>query len=109
MSPPPWPAQAAAALARWQPPCQGATTPAAGVVAPAGGSPLRAPCKRLCSRAVAAPCGRRWPPFRAGPSRSQPPPCRGPWPRPGRGWPTLQGGCRPSSLLPLLRKRSKNA
>ncbi|RRT40416.1 hypothetical protein B296_00014816 [Ensete ventricosum] len=39
-----------------------------------------------------APCKRRWPPFRAGPSRSQSPPCRAPWLRPGRGWLALHGG-----------------
>ncbi|RZS15020.1 hypothetical protein BHM03_00046799 [Ensete ventricosum] len=69
------PAQAVAALARWQPPCQGAATPVAGAVTllaaglAAGNSPLRAPysrpplwalhCKRLCLRVVAAPAG--WP------------------------------------------------
>ncbi|RWV88918.1 hypothetical protein GW17_00048961, partial [Ensete ventricosum] len=34
------PAQGAATLARRQPPCQGAATPAAGAAAPVGGKPL---------------------------------------------------------------------
>ncbi|RWW55097.1 hypothetical protein BHE74_00038281, partial [Ensete ventricosum] len=29
------------------------------------------------------------PPLRAGPGRTRSPPCRGPWPRPCRGWPPL--------------------
>ncbi|RWW37465.1 hypothetical protein BHE74_00057409, partial [Ensete ventricosum] len=36
------PAQGAVALARRQPPCQGAATPATGAAAPVGGRPLRA-------------------------------------------------------------------
>ncbi|RRT36279.1 hypothetical protein B296_00046587 [Ensete ventricosum] len=36
------PAQGAATLARQQPPCQGAATPAAGAAAPVSGKPLRA-------------------------------------------------------------------
>ncbi|RWV88488.1 hypothetical protein GW17_00049417 [Ensete ventricosum] len=53
------------------------------------------------------PCEWRWPPLRvaapmsgaglpyrlrAGPGRSRPPTCKGPWPWPGRGWLALQGG-----------------
>ncbi|RWW64343.1 hypothetical protein BHE74_00028424, partial [Ensete ventricosum] len=60
----------------------------------AGGSPLRAPYSWPPLRALrykrsallpagAAPCRRRWPPFRAGPSRGQP------YMGAGRGWPPL--------------------
>ncbi|RRT63114.1 hypothetical protein B296_00025816 [Ensete ventricosum] len=87
---------------------QGAATRAAGVATLVGGSPLQVPCswpplrasryKRLCPRVPAAPTG--WPqpvvhaggassrkrhPFRAGPGRSLPSPCRGPWLWHGRG------------------------
>ncbi|RWV81876.1 hypothetical protein GW17_00056667 [Ensete ventricosum] len=64
---------AAAALARWQPPCQGAATHA---VALTSGNPLRAPCsrpplrashcKRLCPQAAVAPAGWLQPTVHAG-------------------------------------------
>ncbi|RWV86248.1 hypothetical protein GW17_00051876 [Ensete ventricosum] len=60
---------------------------------------LRAGRSRSCTRAVLLPAsaapagccpyGRHGPPFRAGPGRSLPPPCRGPWLWHGRGWPPL--------------------
>ncbi|RZS26460.1 hypothetical protein BHM03_00059805, partial [Ensete ventricosum] len=66
-----------------QPPCQGATTLAASVVAPTGGSPLQAHCGQpLAGAPWAAPYGcvvgsllraGRWqPPLRAGRNRSCP-------------------------------------
>ncbi|RZR94537.1 hypothetical protein BHM03_00023236 [Ensete ventricosum] len=78
-------------------------------------SPLRIGRNRLCPRVVAAPAvallpvgaapyGRRWPPFRVGPGRSQPPPCKGPWPWPGLGWSALHGGWPPLLLAAFATK-----
>ncbi|RWV76804.1 hypothetical protein GW17_00062473 [Ensete ventricosum] len=88
-------AQATAALAKGRPPLRLASPPLLATGLAAGDSPLRAPCnrpplwvprcKRLpplrvgrsrpCPRVAllatgVAPCGRRWPPFRAGPGYS---------------------------------------
>ncbi|RZS26248.1 hypothetical protein BHM03_00059566, partial [Ensete ventricosum] len=112
------------AFARWQSPLLAAWLAASGspLRGPYSWPPLRAPrCNRLpplragrsrsCPqapllRAVVAPCEPRWPPFQAGPSRSQPPPCRGPWPWPGCGWSTLHGGWSWLAAPPL---RCENA
>ncbi|RRT44358.1 hypothetical protein B296_00032592, partial [Ensete ventricosum] len=52
------PAQATTAIARRQPPCQGAATPAAGAAAPAVGPPLRpSRYKWLCTQAADAHAG----------------------------------------------------
>ncbi|RZS15485.1 hypothetical protein BHM03_00047322, partial [Ensete ventricosum] len=66
-----------------------AIAPASDASLPCGLLPLRA---APASLAGCCPCERRRPPLRAGPGRSRPPPCRGPWPRPGRGWPALYRG-----------------
>ncbi|RWV87114.1 hypothetical protein GW17_00050929 [Ensete ventricosum] len=125
-------------------PYQGVATLAVGVVVPAGGSPLRAPCSRLPLRVSHY---KRLPPLRAGRNRPCPraavAPKGGAFARRHRplraslaslsGWPwsqptaPLQGALatawpwvvdpawglvvagRPSSSLPSLRKRSKNA
>ncbi|RZS11290.1 hypothetical protein BHM03_00042601 [Ensete ventricosum] len=93
-------------LARWQSPCQGATTPVTSATAPAGNkagrrrqplasalsSPLQATVPRLCLRAAAAPAG--WPQLDV-----------------PAGWPQLDvpaGGCCPlewcfSTQAPPLR------
>ncbi|RRT84923.1 hypothetical protein B296_00008340, partial [Ensete ventricosum] len=115
------PAQAAAALARRQPPCKEATTPATDTTIPAGnragrgwqshvgalqsapfagitlqaGVPARAAPMGYC------PCERRRLPILAGPGRSLAVggrPCIG-----------LVVAGRPSSMLPSLQKCSKNA
>ncbi|RZR76824.1 hypothetical protein BHM03_00001707 [Ensete ventricosum] len=59
-----------------------------------GDSPLQAPYSRPPSTAPAGCCPReqRQPPLQAGPGCSRSPPCRGPWPRPGRGWSVLHRG-----------------
>ncbi|RRT33966.1 hypothetical protein B296_00047710 [Ensete ventricosum] len=118
------PAQAAIALAHRQPPCQGATITTASTVAPTSGraghgwQPLagtlqsvakRHPYGLLPSRAALAslagycPCERRQPPLRAVPGRSRSPPCRGPWPRPGRGWPIWMVKMKEVKRSPLWR------
>ncbi|RWV87561.1 hypothetical protein GW17_00050427, partial [Ensete ventricosum] len=73
----------------------------AGSYHPCGLLPLRA---TLASLAGCYPCERHWPPLRASPSPSRPPPCKGPWPRPGHGWSGrgLVVAGRPSSSLPSL-------
>ncbi|RZS16503.1 hypothetical protein BHM03_00048496, partial [Ensete ventricosum] len=73
----------------------------------------RRPYGLLPQRAAVAPCGCRLPPLRAGPGRSRSPPLVGamaaawPWAT-GPAWGLARVG-RPSSLLPSLRKCSKNA
>ncbi|RWW03429.1 hypothetical protein GW17_00033411 [Ensete ventricosum] len=69
------PAQAATALARWQPPCHGAATPADGTTAPVGGRagrgrPTAGPL--FGCRAVSDYANERLSPLRAGRSRSCP-------------------------------------
>ncbi|RWV78666.1 hypothetical protein GW17_00060325, partial [Ensete ventricosum] len=106
--------QLATALARRQPPCQaaaGATAPTSdragrGRQSLAGAlqsAPLRAlRCQRLSALRDATPVGDL--PLRVGPASSRPPPCRGPWLRPGRGWPALHGGWSPLLLTAFTAK-----
>ncbi|RWW40850.1 hypothetical protein BHE74_00053703 [Ensete ventricosum] len=97
-------------LRRCRCPYVGGDYPCPPVVAPAGGSPLRGPSSwppfAGTTLQVAMPasgcCPYRCRPLRAGPSRSRPPPCRGPWPWvAGPAWGLAMVG-HPSSSLPSL-------
>ncbi|RWW45882.1 hypothetical protein BHE74_00048236 [Ensete ventricosum] len=118
--------QATTAIARRQPPCQGAATPTAGAAAPAVGPPLRpSRCKRLCTQAAVAPTGwlqsvvpvggasaHKRCPCGLLPLRAAAAPCGRRWPPfwtgPGRSQGPLWVAGRPSYSLHSLRKRSKN-
>ncbi|RRT63612.1 hypothetical protein B296_00028290, partial [Ensete ventricosum] len=104
------PAQTATALARRQPPLQSALSPLLATGLAVGDSPLWVPCsrpplqasrcKRVCPQAATAPSSLPQLTVPAGTApegccpceRRQSPPCRGPWARPGRGWPAQHGG-----------------
>ncbi|RRT35924.1 hypothetical protein B296_00014382 [Ensete ventricosum] len=85
--------------AKERPPLRLVSSPLLAIGLVAGCSPLRAPSNRppfaCATLQVTMPAGGYCPhrrcPLRAGPSHSQPPPYRGPWPRPSRGWPALHG------------------
>ncbi|RWV89810.1 hypothetical protein GW17_00048025 [Ensete ventricosum] len=69
----------------------------------------RCPCELLPLWAAVAPCGHRWPPFWAGPGRSQLTPCGGLGRGLAMGGRPCMGAGRPSSSLSSLQKHSENA
>ncbi|RRT32627.1 hypothetical protein B296_00053934 [Ensete ventricosum] len=79
-------------------------------LAAAGHARKRRPCRLLPPRVAPAslvgycPCEWCRPPLRAGPGRSWLPPCRGPWPWPGHGWPALHAGWPPLHLAAFAVK-----
>ncbi|RZR99484.1 hypothetical protein BHM03_00029038 [Ensete ventricosum] len=105
------PTQAAVALARWQPPCQGATTRAA------GGIPMWAPTTGpLCGHRAASDY-RPYGLAAVGRARGRLSPLRAslaslsgwPWPRPSREWSALHGGWSWLAAPPPRCLRYENA